>query len=96
MVETGAVASLDGAAATRPAPRVPGCAPMSPNRFTVACCTFGSGSLRLCSVRYWLHALTLARAQDHCTVPAPNTSAPLGARYRVRWWVPGLTSSLLP
>ena len=29
----------------------------------------------------------LSRPQDHCTVPAPNTRAPLGARYSVRWWV---------
>ena len=24
---------------------------------------------------------------DHCTVPAPNTSAPLEARYSDKWWV---------
>ena len=29
----------------------------------------------------------LSRPHDHCTVPAPNTRAPLGARYKVRWWV---------
>ena len=28
-----------------------------------------------------------SRPQLHWIVPAPNTSAPLGARYSVRWWV---------
>ena len=26
----------------------------------------------------------LSSPQDHCTVPAPKTNAPLGARYKVR------------
>ena len=34
----------------------------------------------------------LSRPHAHCTVPAPNTMAPLDARYKVRWWVAVLLS----
>ena len=71
MLEVGATLSVLDDAATRFACSVSGWAPMSASRFTVACCmsTF-SGSLP----RSWL----LSSPQDHCTVPAPKTSAPLG------------------
>ena len=49
---------------------------MSANRFTVACCMRASGALapRSC---------VSSSPHDHCTVPAPNTSAPLaGAMHR--------------
>ena len=51
---------------------------MSASRLTVACCiaTLGAGRSPSCS---------LSSPQDHCTVPAPNTSAPLAWRYSVRW-----------
>ena len=35
------------------------------------------------------HAFVVSRPHAHCTVPAPNTSAPLGAWYIVRWCVCG-------
>ena len=69
---------------------------MSANRFTVACCMLGSGGLPLGSVLPLFQALVLSRPQAHWTVPAPNTSAPLGARYRVRWWVRVDVVRLLP
>ena len=49
---------------------------MSANRFSVACCCVVFGVLPL--------GLALSRPHDHWTVPAPNTSAPLGIRWRVR------------
>ncbi len=42
----------------------------------------GRGQARHCRPRS-----PLSRPHDHCTVPAPNTRAPLAARYKVRWWV---------
>ena len=57
---------------TRPACSVAGCTPMSANRLTVACCMRTSGGAL---PRSWLPS----RPHDHCTVPAPKTSAPLGA-----------------
>ena len=50
---------------------VAGCAPMSANRFTVACCM-------AVSVLPPSRQPPLSRPHDHCTVPAPNTRAPLG------------------
>ena len=73
--------------ATRPEISDPGWAPMSANRLTVACSMLGSGGLRW--VGGAIPGVQLARPQDHCTVPAPKTSAPLGARYSVRWCVAG-------
>ena len=43
---------------------------MSANRLTVACCMFAVGRLRR-------RRGCASRPHDHCTVPAPNTSAPL-------------------
>ena len=73
MVAVGAVAS-SGPPATRLAWRLPGCAPMSDSRLTVACCmsAFSGGA----GPRSW----TASRPQVHWTVPAPKTRAPLGAR----------------
>src|SRR5437879_4080476 len=67
-------------AATRLACSVAGCAAMSASRFTVACCIARS-------VDDGPKSCSLSRPHDHCTVPALNTSAPLGARYSVRLWV---------
>ena len=76
IVEVGAVVSVDAVAAVSPEISAYGCTPMSANRFTVACCMLRSGV-----------PPALSSPHDHCTVPAPNTSAPLGARYSDRWWV---------
>src|SRR3954447_6810425 len=75
IVDVGAVVSVDGDARTRPVASAPGWAPMSAKRFTVAWRMFGS------DVPCEFHVF---RPHAHCTVPAPNTSAPLGARYIVR------------
>jgi hypothetical protein len=80
MTDVGAVVSVDWAAATSPDRSVAGCTPMSASRFTVACCMRLSAAA---DPRSWL----LSSPQDHWTVPAPKTSAPLLARYRVRRWV---------
>src|SRR5262245_59416948 len=73
IVEVGAAASLDADAATSPGWSVPGCAPMSASRLTVACRMLGSGVTATL-------LLFPSRPHDHCTVPAPKTSALLGAR----------------
>ena len=86
-VAVGAVVSVDLLASVRPLDSAKGCAPMSAKRLTVACWMFGSGGLPLGLVFGTSHALVLSRPHDHCTVPAPKTRAPLGARYIVRWWV---------
>ena len=75
-VEVGAVLSVDAEAAVRSDCIVPGWAPMSASRFTVACCMLRSGGV--------LSGFQSSSPQAHCTVPAPNTRAPLGARYIVR------------
>jgi hypothetical protein len=74
----GAVLSADGEAATSPGCSVAACAPMSANRLTVAWRMVPSAVA--CG---WKSSSPHA----HCTVPAPNTRAPLGARYIVRLWV---------
>ncbi len=84
MVELGAVVSVDGEAAVRPLISVVACAPMSAKRFTVACCITGSG-VAPDGGPALAQALVTSRPHAHCTVPAPKTSAPLGARYIVRW-----------
>ena len=71
-MEVGAVRLADADAAVRPLINVAGCAPMSAKRLTVACCMFRSTGPPL--------RLLASRPQAHCTVPAPNTQAPLGAR----------------
>ena len=76
IVDVGGVVSVDADAATSPASSVAGWAPMSASRFTVACCIVGSAARPV--------GLPLSSPHDHCTVPAPNTSAPLEARYSVR------------
>src|SRR5215467_7518987 len=43
IVDVGAVVSLDAVALTTPGMRLPGCAPMSAKRLTVACCIATSG-----------------------------------------------------
>ncbi len=73
MTVTGAVVSVEAEAGTMPAARVPGCAPMSASRFTVACCMRRSVGAE---PRSW----TSSRPHDHWIVPAPNTSAPPGCR----------------
>ncbi len=78
IVEVGAVVSVDWVAGARVASGVAGCTPMSAKTLTVACCAFGSaGSPFLLPIS----------VNDQLIVPASNTSAPLGARYSVRWWV---------
>src|SRR5436190_1708082 len=87
MVTAGAVTSVDSFAASNPGWSVVGCTPISANRFTVACRMLWSATPKPLSC--WP-----SKPQDHCTVPAPNTSAPLFARYRVILCVddPGATS----
>ena len=86
IVESGAVVSVDGEAAASPLISVVACAPMSAKRLTVACCMTGSTEAPAGGPLLF-HALVVSRPHAHCTVPAPKTSAPLGARYIVRWWV---------
>ena len=69
----GGAASVDMVAALRPAWSVTGCTPMSANRLTVACRMLGSGVEAITP-------LPPSRPYDQLIVPAPNTSAPLGAR----------------
>src|SRR3954462_16031137 len=78
-VEVGGVVLVEAAAGARPAIRVAGWASMSARRLIVACCMLRSTAV--------LPGLLGSRPQAHCTVPAPNTRAPLGARYSERWWV---------
>ena len=79
MVDVGAVVSLLALAADNPDCRVAGCTPMSAKRFTVAWRT--ASSEVVAGPPEWL----LSSPHAHCTVPAPKTKAPLGARYIVRW-----------
>src|SRR4051812_13533975 len=79
IVAVGAVWSVVAVAATSPVCRVDGCAFMSASRFTVACCMSRSTGV---PEKSW----SASRPQDHWTVPAPKTRAPLGARYSVRLW----------
>src|SRR5262245_8928666 len=76
IVDVGGV-SVEAVAATRPAWSEPGCALMSANRLTVACCMSLEGVV--CGP-----SCVPSSPHDHCTVPAPNTRAPLAARYSVR------------
>jgi hypothetical protein len=70
--ETGGMVSVDLVAGTSPDLRVAGCVPMSANRLTVACfIRMSSGGPE----NSWLGS----SPHDHWMVPAPNTSAPLGA-----------------
>ena len=62
IVEVGASASVEAAAATRPDCRVAGCAPMSASRFTVACCIRTSAAA---DPRSW----SPSSPHAHCTVP---------------------------
>ena len=75
MTEVGGVWSVEAVAATSPDWSVAGWTPMSANRFTVACCMLTS-ALAKPSPPSWSES----RPQDHCTVPAPKTRAPLLAR----------------
>ena len=84
IVEVGGVVSVDAVADVSPGISEAGWAPMSASTFTVACCMAGSGGVRLPASPA---PAAWSRPNDHCTVPAPNTSAPLAARYKVRWWV---------
>src|SRR3954447_21128124 len=61
------------ASGTRSLWRVAGCTCMSASRLRVACCM---GRLAVDGTR----SCSVSRPQAHCTVPAPKTSAPLGAR----------------
>ncbi len=87
IVEVGGVVSVEGVGVTSPEARDSGCAPISESRLMVNCSMVGSGGKCPGSVLPAFQALVLSSPQAHCTVPAPNTSAPLGARYSVRWWV---------
>ena len=80
IVELGAAESADAVAAISADCSVAGCAPMSANRFTVACCIARSGTCAAGEPR----SCSESRPHAHCTVPAPNTSAPLAWRYSVR------------
>src|SRR6185503_7853086 len=74
IVDVGGARSVEAVAATSPDCSVPGCAPMSAKRLTVACFIRTSAAVepRSCDE---------SSPHDHCTVPAPNTSAPLLWRY---------------
>src|SRR6185312_949719 len=68
IADDGAVVSVDAVAIWIPEIGVAGCAPMSANRLTVACCMVTSTALPV---------VEPSRPHAHWTVPAPNTSAPL-------------------
>ncbi len=72
-VTAGPVVSVEAVAATRLLCRVSGWTPMSARMFTVACCMRASS---VTTVSSGLYVGMLVRPHDHCTVPAPNTSAP--------------------
>ncbi len=78
-VAVGAVVSVVAAAATSPVSSVAGWLPRSANRLTVACCMLRSAAVP--------SGFESSSPHDHCTVPALNTRAPLGALYMVRLWV---------
>ena len=80
IVEVGAVVSVDCVAATRPASQRRGLRAHVGEEVDRRLLHASGRPGRPPS---WL----ASRPQDHWTVPAPNTSAPLGARYSVRWWV---------
>ena len=80
MVATGRVVSVDAVGIVRPAIRLVGVAPRSASTLRVACCMRRSGI-----EPPW--SFSVSSPQAHCTVPAPNTSAPLAARCIVRWCV---------
>jgi hypothetical protein len=86
MVVVGPVLSVDLVAATSPAIKLTGCAPMSAKRLTWACCILTSGAAPLPSCPW-------SSPHDHWIDPAEKTSAPLDARYIVMWCVvaPGAT-----
>src|SRR5262249_10879941 len=67
ITDEGGAASVEADAGVNAAMRVLGCTPISANRFTVACCMRSSGPT--------LPSGLPSRPHDHCTVPAPNTSA---------------------
>ena len=73
IVAVGRTVSVLAVANVSPDWMVPGCAPMSAKRFTVACC------MRTSSTPPLLSAFSVARPYDHRMVPALNTSAPLAA-----------------
>src|SRR5262249_15429863 len=75
IVDVGGVVSVDAVAGVSPDMSVAGCAPMSADRVTVACCLAG-----LVLPPAVADPVPLSRPHAHCTVPAPNTRAPLGAR----------------
>ena len=77
IVDVGVAVSVDVLATVRPATRVVGCTPMSASRLTVAWRIEASVGV---PARSWV----ASSPHDHCTLPAPKTSAPLGARYSVR------------
>ena len=84
MTECGGVVSVDAVASDRPAWMLAGCAPISANRFTVACCILwiwiGSREVE------WVIVLAV-QSIGPVDRAAPNTRAPLGARYIVMWCV---------
>jgi hypothetical protein len=63
--EVGGVWSVEPVAGTSPDMSVAGWIPMSANRFTVACCMFGSGGLPLGTVVDEFQALVLSSPHDH-------------------------------
>jgi hypothetical protein len=75
-VEAGAVWSVEVVAAFRSLCNVSGWTFMSASRLIVACRMLGSGAVGAPSGPSW----TASSPHDHCTVPPPKTSAPLGAR----------------
>ena len=87
IVEVGGVVSVDGRRGRQ--------ARTAASWAALPCPRTGSPSPAACSGQAWSrlggpvlpHALVSSSPHAHCTVPAPNTSAPLGARYSVRWWV---------
>src|SRR5215470_6267318 len=77
IVEVGAVVSVDAPLTTRPAIGVVGCAFMSARMLIVACCTLASAVEAAIPPPT---SCTPSRPKDQSTVPAPKTSAWLGAR----------------
>src|SRR5262249_6357899 len=80
--EVGGGVSADAVSGVSPDINVAGCAPISASRFTVACCMVEStGPPPLPP------PVPLSSPHEYWMVPAPNTRAPLAARYNVRLWV---------
>ena len=78
IVDVGGVVSVEAVAGSEPGSRVAGCASMLRQIYHSLL------HIRVrCSVGKERIIVGTIKPHDHCTVPAPKTRAPLGARYIV-------------